>query len=214
MLRRTRSIAPRRCWVTVSNIACPRSVVDLRCRDPCGYRAGRRRPLHEPNTFMYLFIAMKRRIYEMRSRGVATAAAHDAISAAIETFMAEGSFAITLAWSPQHNDASVVFRRPAGSDACECSDRSTACRRGARSRRRRRSAQKTRRTKAHTRCNRDGVAGSDLPPKRRSPRRADPRTRRYRSGRRSHQPIHLHQLQESIKRPGQDQLSASEKPSP
>lgn len=40
---------------------------------------------------------MKKRTYEMRSRGVATAATHDAIiNAAIETFMAQRSFAITL----------------------------------------------------------------------------------------------------------------------
>ena len=46
---------------------------------------------------MYVVIDMKKRAYEMRSRGLATAATHDAIiNAAIETFMAERSFAITL----------------------------------------------------------------------------------------------------------------------
>ena len=46
---------------------------------------------------MYVVIDMKKRAYEMRSRGVATAATHDAIiNAAVETFMAERSFAITL----------------------------------------------------------------------------------------------------------------------
>lgn len=58
---------------------------------------------------MYLVIDMKKRTYEMRSRGVATAATHDAIiNAAIETFMAERSFAITL--GPVANRAGVTVK--------------------------------------------------------------------------------------------------------
>jgi AcrR family transcriptional regulator len=48
-------------------------------------------------SLMYLDMDMKKRAYEMRSRGVATAITHDKIiNAAIDTFMAERSFAIAL----------------------------------------------------------------------------------------------------------------------
>jgi AcrR family transcriptional regulator len=63
----------------------------------CPYHTFMSTPLDTNSVLMYSAVDMKKRSYDMRTRGVATAATHDAIiNSAIDTFAAERSFAITL----------------------------------------------------------------------------------------------------------------------